>query len=377
MRMQLSRLLGLTVALAATFPRGASADGDLAVRGVYYKERSTRVIQPMLDAMFEVGSHGLLTSHFLVDAITSASSAAGAVATPFTEKRYEAGVGYSQEIDRFKVGGDTKYSTESDYRSFYLGGRGEMELAQKNAVIGLGGGLSLDRVSNAGAQSPMGGPMLVCDNAKPQNVAPDCPLRVLSLFASASQIVSRDALVAISYDASKDNGFLSNPYRIVIADDGMTPERHPNDRTRQAVAVSGRYYLTATDTTFVGAYRLYHDSWKITAHTPELRIIQQAGRDIDASIRYRYYRQSAAFFYEKRYPSIDPGVREYETDDPKMSAFDGHTFEAKLGFLGEALSFDGLWAGARFEGILEYVIQHNSFGNAIIAHAALTVPFSY
>ena len=60
-----------------------------------------------------------------------------------------------------------------------------------------------------------------------------------------------------------------------------------------------------------------------------------------------------------------------------MSAFDGHTFEAKLGFLGEALSFDGVWAGARFEGILEYVIQHNSFGNAIIAHAALTVPFNY
>jgi hypothetical protein len=372
--MQLSRIAGLAVALAAS---SASADGTIAVRGVYYKERSTRVIQPMLDAMFEVGTRGLLTSHFLVDAITSASSGSGAAGAAFTEKRYEGGAGYTQELGRFRLGGDTKFSTESDYRSLYIGGRGEMDLAQKNATIGLGGGLSLDRLSNAGAQSPMGGPMLVCDNARPLSVAPDCPLRTLSLFVSASQVVSRDALVGLSFDVSRADGFLANPYRIVIADDGMTPERHPNSRTREAIAASVRYYVSATETTLVGAYRFYHDSWKITAHTPELRVIQQAGRDIDASIRYRYYRQSAAFFYEKRYASIDPTVSEFETDDPKMSAFDGHTFEAKLGFLGEALSFEGLWAGARFEGILEYVIQHNSFGNAIIAHAALTVPFNY
>jgi len=365
---------GLAVVVAAG---SASADGTLALRGVYYKERSTRVMQPMLDGMFEVGTRGLLTGHFLVDAITSASAGSGAAAAAFTEKRYEAGVGYAQEIDEFRIGGDTKYSTESDYRSLYAGLRGEADLAQKNTVIGLGAGLSLDTVSNAGAQSPMGGPMLVCNNSRPTEVSPDCPLRTFSFFASASQIVTRDAVVAVTYDAAQMHGFQSNAYRIVIADDGMTAERHPNDRTRHAVAASARYYLPATQTTFVGAYRFYHDTWKITAHTPELRIIQQAGFDIDASIRYRYYRQSAAFFYEKRYPSIDPGVREYETDDPKMSPFDGHTFEAKLGFLGEALSLGGTWAGARFEGILEYVIQHNRFGNAIIAHAALTVPIDY
>jgi len=181
--MQLSRIASLAVALVASSPWAASADGTIAVRGVYYKERSTRVIQPMLDAMFEVGSRGLLTSHFLVDAITSASASSGAAGGAFTEKRYEGGAGYVQEIDNFRVGGDAKYSTESDYRSVYVGARGEMDLAHKNAVIGLGGGMSFDRVSNTGAQSPMGGPMLVCDNAKPLNASPDCPVRTLSLFA--------------------------------------------------------------------------------------------------------------------------------------------------------------------------------------------------
>ena len=60
-----------------------------------------------------------------------------------------------------------------------------------------------------------------------------------------------------------------------------------------------------------------------------------------------------------------------------MSAYDGHVVEAKLGILGEEFGLDGSWGGARFEGILEYVIQHNRFGNAVVAHVALTVPFEY
>ena len=129
----------------------------------------------------------------------------------------------------------------------------------------------------------------------------------------------------------------------------------------------------------VGAYRYYRDDWKIRAHTPELRVIQQIGRDVDVMALYRYYTQTKSFFFEDRYASSDPTMNPtpYLTDDPKMSAFDSHTFEGKVGVLGDAINLDGTWAGARFEGILEYVIQHNRFGNAIIAHVALTVPFDY
>src|SRR5688572_32236706 len=88
------------IALALLVCAGtAHADGTLSMRGVYYKERSTRVMQPMLDGMFEVGSRGLLNTHLLVDAITSASASSGAAeAEPFTERRYEAGAGYAHEL---------------------------------------------------------------------------------------------------------------------------------------------------------------------------------------------------------------------------------------------------------------------------------------
>ena len=142
-------------------------------------------------------------------------------------------------------------------------------------------------------------------------------------------------------------------------------------------AGSIRYFVPVTQTTLIGAYRYYRDNWKVHAHTPELRIIQQVGYSADASFRYRFYTQDAAFFYRDRYVSIDPTVSPYLSDDVKLSEFTTHTFEAKLGILGEAFGLEGRWSGARIEGILSYVAQGNRFGNAIIAHVALTVPLSY
>jgi hypothetical protein len=377
MRLQLALATVLSLGALGAFGTvpPARGDGTLTARGVYYKERATRVMQPMLDAMFDAGTHGVATGHFLVDAITSASASSGAAnAQPFTERRYEAGLGYAHELGVFTLAGDAKYSTESDYESRYIGARAQAELGQKNTVLGLGGGVSLDTVSAAAAQGPSI-PTLRCDAAHP--AATSCPLDVYSLFASASQIVSRNAVIGVSVDVSTMHGFQSNPYRQAIVGETLVPERHPTDRTREAFAASARYYIAPTGTTLIGAYRYYRDSWQVHAHTPEIRIVQEAGSDVDASVRYRYYTQDGAYFFRNRYPPDDAAMTQYVSDDVKLSDFTGHTFEAKLGVLGEAFQLDGRWAGARFEGILEYVIQHNRFGNAVIAHVALTLPFDY
>jgi len=155
---------------------------------------------------------------------------------------------------------------------------------------------------------------------------------------------------------------------------GTLRERHPNERNRTAVAASARYHVKKTDTTLIGAYRFYRDNWKIHAHTPEIRAIQQIGDGADATLRYRFHDQTKkAFFYEDRYEEEQP----YVSDDVKLSKFTSHTVETKLGMLGDALGLPGRWAGARLEAILQYVIQNNRFGNAIIAHASLTIPFEY
>ncbi len=379
--MQLRSLL-LVAVIASTGT--AAADGSLTMRGVYYKERSTRVIQPMLDGMFEVGTRGLLTGHLLVDAITSASASSGAAAAdPFTENRYETGVGYAHELDGpedsyldvVRLGGNAKISKEPDYLSLYAGVRGEAEIAQKNATIGIGAGVSADTINASGSQDGglSGGIKLKC----PGDIlatSDDCSLNTYSMFASFSHILSRNSLVGVSYDLAYQTGFLSNAYRQVIIAPVPVSERHPFDRTRHAAAVSARYYVPATHTALIAAYRYYWDSWDIHGHTPEVRIIQSVGASADGSFRYRYYTQDASFFWQDRYRSA---METYVTDDPKMSPFDGHLLEAKLGILGEVFGLEGRWAGARIEGILEYIIQHNRFGNAVVAHAALTGPFEY
>lgn len=377
------QLRSLLVAVLLMSAGTAAADGSLSMRGVYYKERSTRVIQPMLDAMFEVGTRGLLTGHLVVDAITSASASSGAfAANAFTEKRYEAGVGYTQEfdgpdgsfLDVVRVGGETKLSKEPDYRAFYAGVRTEAELAQKNAVVSLGAGVAADRIDASGSKGGLsGGLKLMCPGDMVAS-SDACDLKTYSMFASVSHLTSKNSLVGVSYDLSYQEGFLSNPYRQVIIAPNPVSERHPFDRTRHAVAVSARYFVPSLHTAIVAAYRYYWDSWKIHGNTPELRLIQTVGTGIDAAFRYRYYTQDAAFFWERRYKTA---MQDYVTDDPKMSPFDGHSLEAKLGILGEVFGLEGRWAGARIEGILEYIVQHNRFGNAVVAHAALTVPFDY
>jgi hypothetical protein len=369
-------LIGVVAAAGLVAARPAAADGTVTARAVYYKERSTRVMQPMLDGMFEVGSRGLVTAHFLVDSITSASASSGAAGKPFTERRIEAGAGYARELARLRLKGEAKYSTESDYRSIYVGGGAEADLAQKNAVVGLGGGYSRDRVDNAGAQG-LGAPQLQCKTGDPTTVHDACPLAVWGGYASASQILSRDALVAATYDVSYLDGYQANPYRTAITGDGLAAERHPNTRLRQAIAASGRLFVPATETTFIVAYRYYRDDWGVRAHTPELRIVQQVGDLADASIRYRYHTQRAASFYEKTYPTSDPAKHPYLSDDVKLSSFDGHILEAKLGVYGEEFELPGRGARARFEGILEYDVQYNRFGNAFVAHVALTLPLTY
>ena len=366
------------LAVVAWAPAAARADGTVTARGAYYKERSTRVMQPMLDGIFEVGEAGLVDAHFLVDAITSASASAGSTGVAFTERRYEGGVGYAYNLGRARVGGLAKYSTESDYRSIYAGLRGELDLAQKNTTLGIGGGIGFDSVSTS-TGGGLGALTLRCSpTATVDSTA--CPLRTYAAYASLSQILSRNAVLGVTADLASLHGYQSNPYRSAVVANALVAETHPTERLRQSYAISLRYFLAASRTTIIGTYRYYRDNWLehdavgAGAHTPELRIVQQVGDYADASLRYRYYTQDRAFFYQDRYAM----PQTYVSDDVKLDSFQTHTVEAKLGIFGEAFGFtDESWAGARIEGILSYVTQQNRFGNAIIGQLALTLPLAY
>lgn len=359
--MQLSRLLAAAALALSAMTGAAAADGELTLRGAYYKERSTRVVQPMLDGTFQVGDHGTASGHLLVDAITSASASSGAADTAFTESRYEAGAGYAHELSWGSLRGDARVSEEPDYSSLYAGLAVELALAEDNTVLGGSGGAGTDTVTNAGAQGPF-------------SQAIEGTLRTLLGSASISQVLSRNALVSAGYDLVHLRGFQQNPYRSVLANGQLVAERHPDTRTRHALAASGKLHLPAPATTLIATYRFYTDSWGVLAHTPEARLIKDVGsQEIELSLRYRFHWQRRADFIKRSYQPTD----DYLSDDEKLIGFTSHTMEAKLALLGEVLGFSGRLGQSRGELLLQYVDQNNRFGNAISAQVALTVPFTY
>jgi hypothetical protein len=248
MRVQLRHLGACCVVLCAVSWSGyAQADGNISMRGAYYKERSTRVMQPMLDADLEVGDDGQLLAHSLLDAITSASAASGASGDAFTEQRIEGGFLYLHQLQNFRVGGGGRYSTEPDYESTFVNLRFEAELAQRNTTLALNLARGSDNIDNSGSQ---GGLSSIQTGQLQTNM----------LSVSASQLLSPESIVSLSYDLIYLDGFQQNIYRTVVAGGMIQAERVPDARLRQALAASLRYYVDATNTTLIGAYRFYKDS---------------------------------------------------------------------------------------------------------------------
>ena len=123
-------LLAAGIILAGVHPRSSNADavtgtwtGDAQVRGNYYWDRSTRVLAPEIIAQLEAPQGSRMRVDYLVDSITSASIAAGALEdTRFTEIRHDVALKGGHEfverenpVDLF---GGFRFSREPDYFSF-------------------------------------------------------------------------------------------------------------------------------------------------------------------------------------------------------------------------------------------------------------------
>jgi len=327
----------------------------------------------MIDTRLDVGDNGILEGHVLIDAITSASVAAGTAQGVFEEQRYELGLVYTHDLGVARVGGGGRVSYEPDYMSTFGKLHADIDFADKNTVLGFDAAFGHDDVGRI---------VMGLDRTSTR-----MDVGTLTTYLGAvtlTQILSPNAIAHLTYDVTSLKGDQANPYRLVDSlkpgPDGIPiqitePETHPDERLRQAIAGQLRYFIEPTETTLVAGYRYYLDDWGLRAHTPDVRVIQQAGDSIDLTLRYRFHFQTAADFYRPSYPSLD-GL-EYYTRDAKLSRLTTHTIEFRVGTLLGALGVPGNLADARAEVIVEYIAQSSSFGNAGVAHVALTVPFEY
>ena len=109
-----------------------------------------------------------------------------------------------------------------------------------------------------------------------------------------------------------------DPYRSVVFQEAsldpnarviLAGEKRPSTRDSQALLLTLTQGVPAANASVEGTYRIYHDSYGILANTVGVAWFQKFGHIAVVSPSFRYYRQSAAHFYDIQFPG-DP------TNDP-------------------------------------------------------------
>jgi hypothetical protein len=230
-----------------------------------------------------------------LDAVTSASAlATGGGTDQKTRTEGIAGVTWRDQIGSapIRIGLIGRVSNEVDYSS--VGGRvrAEIELFERNTTLAIFLGFGRDEIT----------PLI-----PPPGQRDDWPAtnRLVKAGASVSQLLSSRIALLAGAAATAQRGQLANPYRRAVVVTTLFPEVVPDERNRQTGYVG--LSLSATEATGVHlALGGYRDDWGVRALVPEAAIVQQLGARGLATLRYRYYRQTAADFYEPTYLDLAP-----------------------------------------------------------------------
>lgn len=373
MRLQLTSFLVLAALCLAATARADEASGtwtgSLEGRGNYFWETSTRVIVPEAELKIEAPNGVRAGVGYLVDAISSASIAqtGSDVDAVFTEFRHGVHADIGKEFDLQGVQLDptvhATYSTEDDYTSWIYGAGIDFSFDERTNKVSLG-------------------VTLVNDTIEANNDASfDGELNGITTSLAYERVLTPILVLTVGYQLGYLQGFLGNPYRRVVYEQGApTREAPPGSRTRHNASAKLSLYIPPSHTALQLLYRGYIDSWDIGAITPELRVLQEVGADLIVRAHYRFYAQTAASFVRtdgSPYPGSGTAPEGPSSNDPKLADLVTHTFggglEYRLSFLeGTFLDFA---RDASIDISVDRYLTTSTFGDGVMATAGGRLPF--
>src|SRR4029077_14787658 len=102
------------------------------------------------------------------------------------------------------------------------------------------------------------------------------PKKVSNLLLGVSRILSRRWMVSVNGTRTFENGYLTEPYKLVSIMNASTgvpiaelTDKRPSTRDRSSVLFSSVYHLS--DDVLYTSYRYYWDSWAIRSHTLDVK----------------------------------------------------------------------------------------------------------
>ncbi len=223
------------------------------------------------------------------------------------------------------------YSSEHDYVSYGAGLNYALDLNEKNTTLNFGWSHDWDTVILAESPGFRDARRKDTDN----------------FLVGVTQLLGPKTVLTVNFTFRNAHGYLDDPYRKVMFDDyaalfgdpntvGPFPERRPGDRESYIGYASLTQYVTPLHGSAEGAYRFYHDSFGIDAHTLELAWHQKIGRAVQVSPLFRYYQQSAASFYATHFagdptdPTFPTPIPAYFSADYRLSQMETFTYGVAL-----------------------------------------------
>jgi hypothetical protein len=336
MRLQLARAALVLVALVVVlWPAGAHAQTAFTSKlQVYADDDHTTVVSPLVRAQADVSSATNVSAGYVADVVTSASIDIVSQASKATvhDVRHQISVGGSHTLERLVLKGGYVFSTENDYLSHSFSAGADWLLNDKDTTLSFGAGLALNQVGRS------------------SDLNFHRPLDNLGTSVTLTQIFTPTLIGQLTYELQLAEGFQASPYRfvpVVSASDAMpqywVPETDPDERVRHAVVIGANRHLGERAAVQLD-YRFYLDTWAITSHTVEGRLVVDLTPRVELRLRARTYVQSGSSFYRAEYRALE----RYMTVDRELSPLWSQTIGAKLDFkiggnLEAELKLDGFY----------------------------------
>jgi hypothetical protein len=381
--------------LLLVWGRPLAAENRITLRGNYYREESTRVLAPIVQATVDAPDERFtIGAAYMLDAITSASIAAGSAELGgdivFTELRHEVTATAGSRLKDWQLGAFFRYSTETDYIGRAVGAFVARDLLQRSVTLSLGYDLQFDRIYRIigafGQRAPWCGGEVMVDDCRNEGTGGGSNfLQIHHVRGTYTHALHKNVLAQFVAGYAHQRGPLDNPYRRLLIINGL-PETHPKRRNRFVTSANVRWTIPKARLTFEPYYTFYADDWKMRAHTPELRIHVRAARHLRLRARYEYYHQSGTFFWREDgiYQGEAGGCSKDHVDgcttaDVRAMRWDAHTPGIQITWELDGLAkrarglhwLEGGWLQATYN----HVFQNNRFGNARVGSLEFSLAF--
>jgi len=247
----------------------------------------------------------------------------------FSDQRFGLDLGWTQPLGSHVIPSvGAHVSREKDYRS--LGGDGSLalDLYHHRTTLTVGGSVDQDQVF------PVGGIVVGLTDGTASGFSTS-DKRVTEALAGISQVVSRRWLLGVSASQTRENGYLTEPYKVLsVVDAGGVPvsslrEKRPDTRLRNAVTLASVYHLTSD--VLHASYREYWDDWGVRSHTLDVALRHELDDERWIEPHVRAYTQSSADFFRF---SLNQGapLPEFASADQRLGPLHSVTLGAAFGY---------------------------------------------